>query len=65
MNILDTAIAYAIDHDNARVAGSVVDALRPGHWTHAQIFARVQAVRPEASAAQWDRLLCESEGLEQ
>lgn len=44
------------------MAGKLCDRLRGLGATYADILARVQAVRPNVTAAaEWDALLCESE----
>ncbi len=56
LNVNDT-IARAIDRHDADAAGLLVDVLRHHGMTYRQILARVQAVRPGVTAAQWEDLL--------
>jgi hypothetical protein len=59
---MDDAIAKAIDERNARLAGIVANSLRfKGGMNYEQVLARVQKVRPNVTAEDWECLMYEAD----
>lgn len=62
--LVNDMIAKAIDTNNAKLAGQIADHLRMNGENYDNILHRVQSVRPNVTADQWEALLYESESEE-
>jgi hypothetical protein len=54
-------LARAIDTKDAKLAGQLCDKLRREGCNYNEILARVQAARPNVTAAEWDALMFEAD----
>jgi len=61
---MNDAIAQAVDRQDARLAGAIVDRLRDAGFTYSRVLARVQEVRPQVTQADWDDLMAACDELE-
>lgn len=58
---IDNLIRRAVDRQDGKAAGQASEALRARRWNYARVFARVSALRPACTMAEWDALLQESD----